>query len=122
MCAFVFFKNLLTAEFEHSWFFGFTHTFFAHGTVQGADSQYVANHCLYELGHSDQLRVNLVPYRRDAGWRDMPAAHREELCYMKAPMAMVLTAEQFTNNDISSSIWSRQLAKIPAFMIKVRSR
>lgn len=85
---------------------------------QGADSQYVANHCLYELGHSDQLRVNLVPYRRDAGWRDMPAAHREELCYMKAPMAMVLTAEQFTNNDISSSIWSRQLAKIPAFMIK----
>lgn len=80
----------------------------------------MANHCIYELGFSDQLRCNLVPYRRDAGWRDMPAAHDEELCYMKAPMAMKLTEKQYTDSAISSSIWSRQLKKIPAFMIKAR--
>jgi len=85
---------------------------------QGADDTHVANHCIYELGFSDQLRCNLVPYRRDAGWRDMPAAHDEELCYMKAPMAMKLTEKQYTDSAISSSIWSRQLKKIPAFMIK----
>lgn len=90
--------------------------------TQGADKKYVANHCMYELGFSDQLRCNLVPYRRDAGWRDMPAAHNEELCYMKAPMAMKLTKEQYTDSTISSSIWSRQLKKIPSFMIKVMAR
>ena len=87
------------------------------GHAQGADPEQVDNHCMYKLGVSDQLRCNMIPYRRDAGWRDMPAARSDDLCYMKAPMAMLLTEEQYTDASTNDSIWSRQKKKIPSFML-----
>lgn len=50
----------------------------------------------------------------------MPMSVANELCYMKAPLAMVLSDEQYLDSSTNDSIWSRQKKKIPSFMIKVR--
>ena len=68
----------------------------------GEDGGEARNHVVYALGWSDQLRVNLVPYRKDAGWRDMSG----DTSSLHCPKAMELTDEQWYHDRSSGAVGS----------------
>ena len=72
----------------------------------GANEE-VANHAVYGLGASDQLRVNRVPAREGGCWRDM-AGHDNTLHH---PQMMVVSDEEWRGG-----LGARYISMIPEYM------
>mmetsp|Transcript_46622 Transcript_46622/g.86813 ORF Transcript_46622/g.86813 Transcript_46622/m.86813 type:complete len:1110 (+) Transcript_46622:168-3497(+) len=69
----------------------------------------VKNHVVHLLGLSDKLRMQCVPFLKDAGWRDCAGLVEG---YMRAPHAMELAPKDFREENMAN----RWLKMLPDFM------
>ena len=70
----------------------------------------VTGHAVFKLGPSDRMRIDAVPFRPDASWRDMFG----HLGTLHAPQMFTLTDDEWRE------IGSRQRNKIPSYMRQER--
>lgn len=75
----------------------------------------VKNHVVHLLGLSDKLRMQCVPFLKDAGWRDCAGLVEG---YMRAPHAMELAPKDFREENMAN----RWLKMLPDFMRTSKAR